>query len=339
MERGRLSILSCESGKEFANRIVKHLNHHLKQNRKTETSVRQTLEVFFANKEVKSVIKENIRGDDVYIVQCMDDPLCRSERSLNDNFMALMTIIDAARNSDAESVTAVIPQYPYARQERKKGRESITARQIATFLEVAGADRVITLDIHAEAVEGFFRKGTLENLHASRAIIEHVQKKYAIPDLTIVAPDVGSAEKARFYSQEMKTTFAVVDKVRDYSQASVIEAVNLIGSVENRNVLMTDDMIATGGTLVSAARLLKENGAKDIYFVCSLPYMNGSAVNKLEAAYKEGIIKRIIGTDAVFHGEEFVAKHEWYEEVSIAPLFAQVIYNINNKLSVSELLK
>lgn len=338
--RGHLSIMACDSGRLFAQRMVNHLSRMLQETEGADYNCwRESKEVFFSNKEVKTVILDNVRGDDVYIVQCMDDPLHRSERSVNDNLMALCTAIDAAYNSDAETITAVIPQYPYARQERKKGRESITARQIASFLEVAGANRVITLDIHAEPTEGFFRRGRFENIHASRAIINHIRANYTIPNIKLVAPDVGSVERARFYSRELKCDLAVVDKVRDYSKPSQIESVRLIGDVNDCNILIADDMIATGGTIINAARLLRSRGAKEIYLACSLPYFNGSAVEKLDAAYEEGLLQKVIGTDAVFHGEDFSARHPWYEEVSIAPLFAQVIYNINNRLSVSELLK
>jgi len=336
--RGRLSIIACNSGEGFAERMSQHLNELIGEH--TATCHRTSKEVFFSNKEVKTVIEDNIRGDDVYVVQCMDDPLSRHERSTNDNLMALCTALDAAYNSDADRITAVIPQYPYSRQERKKGRESITARQIATFLEASGADRVITLDIHAEPIEGFFRQAHFENVHASHTIIEYIRHHLApIPDLTVVAPDVGSVERARYYSRELKADLAVVDKVRDYSRPSSIESVRLIGNVEGRNIIIADDMIATGGTIVNAARLLRSKGAKKIYLACSLPYFNGSAVEKLDQAYQDGIIEKVIGTDAVYHGPEFMAKHEWYAEVSIAELFARVIYNINNRLSVSELLK
>ncbi|MEZ0370884.1 MAG: ribose-phosphate diphosphokinase, partial [Candidatus Sericytochromatia bacterium] len=145
--------------------------------------------------------------------------------------------------------------------------------------------------------------------------------------------------RARFYSRELKADLAVVDKVRDYSRPSQIESVRLIGDVKDRNILITDDMIATGGTIINASKLLRSKGAKDIFLVSSLPYFNGAAVEKLDVAFKEGLIKSVIGTDAVFHGEEFQQKYPWYEEVSVAELFARVIYNINHRLSVSELLK
>ena len=337
-ERGALSIMGCASGKELAQRIVRHLNT-IKNDSEECPPLRltETEEVHFANGEIKTVIKENIRGDDHYIVQCMDDPL--SDRSINDNLMALMTAINAAYQSDADSITVIMPQYPYSRQERKKTREGITAKQIAQFIEVSGAHRVITLDVHAEAIMGFFTTARLEDLHASRTIINHFTQHYDCSNLIITSADVGGAEKARFYSKAMHTDLAIVDKARDYSKTSVVESMRLVGDVEGKDVLIPDDMISTGGTIVNAAKLLREHGAKKIYAACSLPFFNGRAVEILGKAYEEGYIERVIGADSVMHGEAFLKENPWYDEISIAPLFAQVIHNINAKRSVSELLR
>jgi len=337
-ERGALSIMACASGKPFAERIIASLNQQLRDmNEPDNFRLIHTEEVNFANGEIKTVITENIRGDDHYIVQCFDDP--SSDRSINDNLMALLTAINAAYQSDADSITAVIPQYAYSRQERKKTREGITAKQIAQFLEISGANRVITLDVHAEAIMGFFTQATMEDLHASHTLIDYFQKNYKVDNLIITAPDVGGAEKARFYSKAMQTDLAIVDKARDYSKASVVESMRLVGNVEGKNVLLPDDMVSTGGTIVNAAKLLKDKGANKIYITCSLPFFNGYAAELFTKAYEEQIIERIIGTDAVFHGPEFVKKHPWYDEVSIAPLFGKVIHHINTKKSVSELLR
>jgi ribose-phosphate pyrophosphokinase len=267
----------------------------------------------------------------------MDDPL--SDRSINDNLMALLTAINAAYQSDADSITVIIPQYPYSRQERKKTREGITAKQIAQFIEVSGAHRVITLDVHAEAIMGFFSTARLEDLHASHTIINHFKQHYETGNLIITSADVGGAEKARFYSKAMQTDLAIVDKARDYSKTSVVESMRLVGDVEGKNVLIPDDMISTGGTIVNAAKLLREHGAKRIYAACSLPFFNGKATDILGEAYAQGYIERVIGTDAVMHGANFIKNNPWYDEISIAPLFAKVIHNINAKRSVSELLR
>jgi ribose-phosphate pyrophosphokinase len=252
--------------------------------------------------------------------------------------MALFTAVNAAFQSDADSITVVIPQYPYSRQERKKTREGITAKQIARFLEVSGANRVITLDIHAEAIMGFFSDAKLEDLHASQTIIDHFIKKYKGNRLAITAPDVGGAEKARFYSKAMEADLAIVDKARDYSKAGVVESMRLVGDVEGKDVLLPDDMIGTGGTIINATKLIREKGAEKIYVACSLPFFNGNAKTELKKAYEEGTLTKVISTDAVIHGEKFTRENPWYDEVSIAPLFAKVIYNINSKRSVSQLL-
>ncbi|MSR74993.1 MAG: ribose-phosphate pyrophosphokinase [Planctomycetes bacterium] len=339
--RGRLSIVACESGRPFADRMNQELLEIMRaENPGIGQVLRSTEEVAFANGEVKTVVKENIRGDDVYVIQAIDDPL--SGRSVNDNFMALLTAINAVYQSDPDSITAVIPQFPYSRQERKKAREAITARLVAAALEEAGANRVITLDIHAEAIEGFFRRAILEDLHASKELIAYFRS--ILPagceeELVVVAPDTGGAHMARHYSMVFGCGFAVVDKARDYSRASVVESMRLVGNVRGKRVLMPDDLIATGGTLINACRLLREEGAREIYVACSLPFFNGPAVERLDKAHAEGLFESVVGTDAVWRGEKFAQEHSWYREVSVANLFARVIFNINRRRSVSELLK
>ena len=337
--RGRLSMVACDSGRNFAERVHKHLVEIIKiADGVSRPLIRDSREVCFANGEIKTVIEENIRGDDVYVVQCMDDPL--SGRSVNDNHMALLTALHAVHNSDADCITAVIPQFPYSRQERKKARESITARLVAAHLEDAGANRVITLDIHAEAIEGFFHRTLLEDLHASGEIIDFFRGEIADKDrLCVVAPDTGGANMARYYSTQFECAFAVVDKARDYSQSSVVESMRLVGNVEDKIVLMPDDLVATGGTLVNACRLLKEHGAEKIYVACSLPFFNEPAIERLSKAHEEGLFELCVGTDAVWHGPDFMAQNPWYREVSVAGLFARVIFNINRRRSVSELLR
>jgi ribose-phosphate pyrophosphokinase len=338
VNRGRLSLVACNSGKVFAERVEARLRELIKSEDGVESPViRRSEEVHFANGEVKTVVHENIRGDDVYVFQCLDDPL--SENSVNDNLMALVTALNAVYQSDPDSITAVIPQFPYSRQERKKSREAITAKLVAGLVEHAGADRVLTLDIHAEAIEGFFDRAILEDLHASKAVIDYFTRHFPTDNLCIVAPDTGGADMARHYSNMLRAALAVVDKARDYSKASVVESMRLVGDVRGKRILMPDDLIATGGTLINACRLLKENGAAEIYLAASLPFLNGDAAKKLDRAHAEGLFEALVGTDAVVHGEEFRKVHPWYREVSVAGLFANVVFNINRKRSVSQLLK
>ena len=336
--RGELCVMSCNSGKPLAIRILKYLNEILqKEERDIELNLVDSDEVNFANGEIKTVINENIRGADLYIIQCIDDP--NSQNSINDNLMALITAINAAYQSDADSITVVVPQYPYSRQERKKTREGITAKQVSSFLEISGADRVITLDIHAEAIQGFFNDAKLEDLHASNTLLEFIEKNISTNNLVVAAADVGGADKARFYSKKLHADLAIVDKARDYSKSSVVESMRLVGNVKGKDVLIPDDMISTAGTMVNAAKLLKQYGADDIYIACSLPFFNHPAIERLSESFKNGEIKLVLGTDAVFWGQDFINHNPWYREVTIAPLFAQVMYNINTKQSVSTLLR
>ncbi len=340
-DRGKISLISCGSGMPLAKRIAKHIRAiYDAQNIDYDDEnfpIIDSEEVFFSNGEIKTIIQEHIRGDDVYIIQSVDDPL--SNLTVNDNFMALITAVDAAHQSDAESITAVIPQYPYSRQERRKAREGITAKRVAEFLELVGARRALTLDVHAEAIGGFFTQAKLENFHASAEIIHYVQTNHGEDkDFVIIAPDVGSAERARFYAKKFQHEMAIIDKARNYAKHGEIESMRLIGDVKGRNVFVVDDMIATGGTILNASRVLKDEGAKDITLACTFPFFNGNAVEKFDQAYKDGIIKKVIGTDAVFRGPEFIEKYPWYEEVSIAPLLAHVIFRINHKLSLSAIL-
>lgn len=336
--RGRLSIVACNSGKVFAERVETRLRELVRTEDGVDGCViRRSEEITFANGEVKTVVHENIRGDDVYVFQCIDDPM--SGKSVNDNLMALVTALHAVYQSDADSITAVIPQFPYSRQERKKSREPITAKLMASLIEDAGADRVLTLDIHAEAIEGFFDRAILEDLHASKAVIDYYAKRFPTENLCIVAPDTGGADMARHYSNVLRAALAVVDKARDYSRASVVESMRLVGDVRGKRILMPDDLIATGGTLINACRLLKDNGAAEITLAASLPFLNGDAAVKLDRAHAEGLFQALIGTDAVPRSEEFRRAHPWYHEVSVADLFGNVVFNINRKRSVSALLR
>jgi ribose-phosphate pyrophosphokinase len=335
--RGRLSVISCDSGRAFATGLAEALSRIiLEADGEAQAVIRASEEVRFANGETKTVIRESIRGDDVYVVQCIDDPL--SVRSVNDNLMALLTAINAVYQSDPDSITAVIPQFPYARQDRKHAREPITARVVAAALEDVGARRIITLDIHAPAIEGFFRHAVLENLHALKEIITFLRGTISLDRLSVVAPDTGRAQIARHYSRALNCDFAVADKARDYTSTSNIESMRLVGEVAGRRVIIPDDMVATGETLLNTCRLVLERGASEVYVVCSHPFFNGDAVEKLDRGFQDGLFRMVVGTDAVWRGSDFARAHEWYREVSLAGLFANVVFNINRRRSVAKLL-
>ena len=336
--RGQLGIIACESGKPFATKVCAELEKIIaKESSSNKVRLIETTETWFDNTEVKTEIDESIRNKDVYIFQDVENKT--QGLSVNDNYTALKTAIDVARRADAHYITAVTPSYPYARQDKPKTREGITAAMAARELEDTGATRVISLDIHNEATGGFFRKAILENLRASKQFIDYIKKNIGLENLVIVSPDEGGAKRANHYAKKTGTKLALIYKERDYSKKSTVENMRLLGTVKGKKVFVVDDMIDTAGTMIRAAELLHNKGADEIYFAASLPLLNGPAIERINRAYKGGYITRIIGTDAVFHGNDFAEKHEWYAEVSVDKYFARVVYNINRGLSISRLLE
>ncbi len=318
-----------DGSKAFTKKLFTSLEKLNPQEKSIATSID---EVVFSNQEVKVVINESVRNKDVYIVQLFDDP--HSKKSVNDNIMALACAVNAAFYSEAYRVTAVIPQFPYARQDKKKGREPITAKIVGNLLEQAGCNRVITLDIHSESIEGFFPKLLIENLHAGQVIIDYIKKNIDSKNLMVIAPDVGSAKRGLYFAKKLHLKLAIIDKVRDYTQVSTISKMELVGDVEGKDVLICDDMIATGGTVISSLKLLKERGAKKIYIAVALPYFS-NGVAQFKKAHEEKLLEKVIGTNSVNHE---LKDNDWYVELDITELFAKVIHNLNIGESVSKLL-
>ena len=331
-------MFALESGKQFAKRVADSINGIVKKYQTSQIfSLSKAKEITFANCEIKYIIEESVRGNDVYIVQLIDDPY--SSKTVNDNIIALSTAVNSAKYSDAKQITAVLPQFPYARQDKIRGREPLTAKVMCGLLERAGVDKVITLDVHAEAIEGYFDQGKMENLHAGRILIKYIKENIDLNNLIVVAPDIGSSKRGHFFSKQLGLDLAIIDKVRSYKTPSTIESMRLVGDVKDKNVFINDDMIATGDTLLSACKLLKKKGANDVFISISLPFFSNNAYEKFDDAYKKGDFKQVIGTDAVFWGEKFSRKHTWYTELSMSDLFAEVILSLNQNESVSKLLE
>ncbi len=307
----------------------------------------------FANGEEKAEIIDPVRGLNVYIIHdvsnCapikvagLDEP---QPISVNDHLMFLFTTINAVKLAGAESVTLVLPTYPYARQHKKAAREALTASMFAHFCENLGVSRIITLDIHSREIENSFTTCHLENLHGSYQTLMCLRKliDFSDPDLVVVSPDTGAVSRNKFYAQGLHRPLAVLYKERDYSVVSKdakhsnIKSINLLGDVKGKTVLMADDMIATGGTMIIAMRELMNRGAKKIICMVSLPFFNGNAIENFDAAYKEGVFWRIIGTNAVYQGKGLLEK-EWFVQADVTELFARVISRLHHGRSISPLL-
>lgn len=348
--RGQIGIIACRSGRHFAAKVAKELEEIIKselaldERQKALDIIRDSDETWFGNTEMKTGV-EFIRNQDIYIFQDVENKT--EGRSVSDNFMALKTAIDSAKRAHAHYITVVIPVFPFARQDKpradekggKKYREGITAAMVARELEDAGALNIMTLDIHNDATPGFFRSAKFDNLRASKTLLDYITQNIPLDNLVIVAPDAGAIGRNEFFANKLKKKLKMIYKERDYSTGNKVEKMILLGDVNGKDALVVDDMIDTAGTVVNAVDLLRKHKAKNIYFAASLPLFNHPAVERLDKAYKDEIITKVIGTDVVYHGDNFSAEHPWYVEKSVAKYFAKVIYNINKGRSISKLLE
>ena len=308
----------------------------------------------FANGEFKATIQASVRGSDLYIFQDVENhyPLLfpnsgeTAVLSVNDHMMCLMTVIDAAVQSGAASITLVLPAYPYSRQHKRKGREALTAAWFARLCEFMGVARILTLDIHSTEIQNSCKTIALENMHASYQIMKKLCGLIRLEDddLVIVSPDTGAVGRNKFYADHLKRPLAMLYKERDYSVVtknagqSNIKSIRLLGDVDGKNVFMADDMLATGGTLIKAMRRLKEMGAKNIFCGISLPLFTGNAIDAFDEAYNEGCFCKIIGTNSVFH-DDALLKKEWYVSAGVSELFARFIMRLHYNESTSPLLE
>jgi ribose-phosphate pyrophosphokinase len=305
----------------------------------------------FANGEIKAEILESVRGKDIYIVEDVENHLplafygdVKRTFSINDHIMTIFVTVDAVKQAGARRITLVVPNYPYSRQHKRKGREGLTASRIGIILETLGVDRILTLDIHSREICNSFRGMGLENLHASYQIIRQLSKMPEIIEgnFVVVSPDTGAVDRNKFYATTFKKPLALLYKERDYSRISKdalennIAEIKLLGNVKGKTVFMADDILGTGGTLLKAMAFLKEQGANKVIAAVSLPLFSGNAVGYFDDAYKQGLFYRIIGTNAVFH--EALLEREWYISVSVSKLFARTISRLYQELSVSSLL-
>ena len=309
-----MKILACNSNKELAEAISSYIGVNL-----ADASIRK-----FADNEIFVEINENIRGEDVFIIQSTSHPA-------NDHLMELLIAIDTVKRGSAKRITAVMPYYGYARQDRKTGpRTPITAKLVANLITSAGADRVLTMDLHAGQIQGFFDI-PLDNIFSAPPILKDMKNKFANNnDLVITSPDVGGVVRARAFAKRLNADLAITDKRRE--KAGESEVMNIIGDVKNKTCILLDDIADSAGTLCNAAAALKESGAKDIYSYIAHGVLSGNALNKIEKSE----IKELVLTDSIQASEE-VKNSKNVRHISIAPLMGEAIKRINSDSSVSAL--
>lgn len=277
----------------------------------------------FADMEIFVQIQENVRGSDVYILQSTSFPA-------NDHLMELLIITDALRRASARRITAVVPYFGYARQDRKVGsRSPISSKLVANLITRAGVDRVMTLDLHAEQIQGFFDIPT-DNLYASPVMVRDIKERFDLTSVMVVSPDVGGVARARGLAKRINAPLAIIDKRRE--RAGESEVMNVIGDVAGYTCILVDDIVDSGGTLVNAAEALLANGAKDVYAYISHGVLSGGAAARIIGSK----LKELVITDSILPTEA-VQKASNIRTLSIAPLIAEAIARTASEESVSSL--
>ena len=277
----------------------------------------------FPDKEIFVEIQENVRGEDVFVIQSTSFPA-------NDHLMELLVSIDALKRGSAKRIAAIMPYYGYARQDRKSGpRTPISAKLIANLISTAGADRALMVDLHAGQIQGFFDIPT-DNLFAAPVFIDDIKKKFESSETIIVSPDVGGVVRARAIAKRLDCDLAIIDKRRE--KASVSEVMNIIGEVNNKNCILIDDICDTAGTLTNASSALKQKGAKSVHAYITHGVLSEPAIERIN----NSPIDKMIITDSIFARED-VRSSKKIEQLSIAPLIGEAIGRITDNRSVSSL--
>jgi len=301
-------IFSGSSSTQFAQEVCQNLDVPL-----SKAEIKR-----FSDGEISVQISESVRGRDVFIVQSTGAPS-------NDNLMELLIMTDALRRSSASSITAVVPYFGYARQDRKAApRVPITARLVADMYETAGIDRVVTMDLHAGQIQGFFDI-PVDNLYGAVSFQEYIKAKN-FPNPIIASPDIGGVARARYFAKNLGLDMVIVDKRREKANES--EVMNIIGDVDGKDVIMIDDMVDTAGTMVKAAAALKVNGATSVMACATHPVLSGKAYENLD----KGDLDELITTNTLT-----CKSHERIKVLSVAPLFAEVIRRVYHNESVNSL--
>ena len=309
--RNKITVFSLSSSKKLAQDIASILG----------TKVGDCKVHHFADGEILCEIGESVRGKDVFIVQSTSNPV-------TENLMEILVLTDALKRASAREITAVIPYFGYARQDRKaKPRQPITSKLVADLLTTAGVNRVVTVDLHAAQIQGFFDI-PVDEMQALPLLIKYFRKK-KVQDLCVVSPDHGGATRARKMSEAFDCPIAIIDKRRP--KPNVAEVMGIIGNVEGKNCILIDDMIDTAGTITAGVDMLKQKGAKDVYIACTHGVLSGPAIERLSTC----AAKEVVITNTIEIPQE--KKFDKLVSVSVAGLLAHTIENIENDLPVSDL--
>ena len=307
-----MKLLACNSNLALSEEIATTLNIPL-----TKASIKK-----FSDEEIFVEVNENVRGQDVYVIQSTSKPA-------NDNLVELLVCIDALKRASAKQITAVIPYFGYARQDRKPGpRTPISAKLVANLITKSGADRVLTIDLHAGQIQGFFDI-PVDNLYAAPILLEDIKKNYDLDRTVIISPDVGGVVRARYIANRLNIGLAIVDKRRE--AANISEVLNIIGDVKEKNCILIDDIVDTAGTLTNAGEALLNVGAKTVSAYVSHGVLSGNALEKI----KKSVLTEIVTTNTI--SSLLSEDKNNIRRLSVAPLIAEAVKRIDNHSSVSSL--
>lgn len=313
--RHTLKIFTCTSNTQLSKAITDYLGIEL-----CRAEVRR-----FSDGEIFVEIQESVRGTDTFIIQ----PTCNP---VNDSLMELLIMTDALKRSSTNSITAVVPYYGYARQDRKvQSRVPITAKLVADLLTAAGVSRVVSMDLHAGQIQGFFNI-PFDHLYAKPVILDHIRQNYPLDKLVIVSPDAGGVERARAYAKRLDVGLAIIDKRR--LRPNEAQAMNVIGDVQGKVAIIVDDMIDTAGTLVQANHVLREHGAESVSAACTHGVFSGMAYERI----RDSGLKEVICTDTIPLGNELAGLNK-VKCLTVAPILAEAILRIHEETSVSSLFE
>ncbi|MDQ0222106.1 ribose-phosphate diphosphokinase [Streptococcus moroccensis] len=312
-----LMLFSLSSNEELARKVADTMGISL-----GKSTVRH-----FSDGEIQVNIEESVRGMEVYILQSTSSPV-------NDNLMEILIMVDALKRASAESVNIVMPYYGYARQDRKaRAREPITSKLVANMLEVAGVDRLLTIDLHASQIQGFFDI-PVDHLLGAPLIADYFERRGMTgSDYVVVSPDHGGVTRARKLAEFLKTPIAIIDKRRSVDKMNTSEVMNIIGKVDGKTCILIDDMIDTAGTICHAADALEAAGAVDVYASCTHPVLSGPAMDNIQ----KSAIKKLIVLDTIYTPEDRLI--DKIEQISIADLLADAIVRIHEKRPLSPLFE
>ena len=312
-----LMLFALSSNQDLAERVSKEMGLPL-----GKSTVRQ-----FSDGEIQVNIEESIRGKEVYILQSTSSPV-------NDNLMEILIMVDALKRASAQTVNVVMPYYGYARQDRKaRAREPITSKLVANMLEIAGVDRLLTIDLHAAQIQGFFDI-PVDHLMGAPLIADYFERRGMVgSDYVVVSPDHGGVTRARKLAEFLKTPIAIIDKRRSVDKMNTSEVMNIIGNVEGKTCILIDDMIDTAGTICHAADALAEAGAVEVYASCTHPVLSGPAMGNIQ----KSAIKKLVVLDTIYLPEERLI--DKIEQISIAKLLAEAIIRIHEKRPLSPLFE